>query len=310
VYDVAIVGGGPAGLSAALWSARYRRKTVVFDSGVYRNAAADHMHGYLGDDPAVPEEFRARAHEQLARYPHVELSSECVASAALDDRVVQLWTDGGAHEAARLILATGVVDEFPSVENFFEHYGASVFHCPSCDGYEASGRAIAVFGWSEHVAGFALGLLDWAASVTVVTDGHAFDGDRRHRRALDRAGVAIVEDEAVALVGRRGDLRHVALRSGPVLPCELAFFSIAHTPRTGLGEQLGCARTADGYLRVDGERRTTSPRVYAAGDVTPGCQLVQVAAAEGAVAGTMCASSLHGELGAPDSVEPAPMSPD
>jgi thioredoxin reductase len=306
VHDALVVGGGPAGLSAAMWLARYRRKVLLIDSGEYRNESVELVHGYLGCDPALPVEFRERARKELADYDTFALAEARAQSIEQVAEGFVLRTDDEVYEASRLVLATGVVDQFPAVENFFEHYGASVFHCPSCDGYEARGRSVAVFGWSEQVVGFALGLLDWAASVTVVTDGHPFEGDDRHRAALARAGVTLVEDEAVALAGKRGDLRRVTLRHGPPVECQLAFFSIAHQPVTELAAQLHCGRTADGYLEVNSENRTTTIGVYAAGDVTPGCQIVQVAAAKGAVAGTMCALSMHGDVGAPDSPRPAP----
>jgi thioredoxin reductase len=306
MYDATVVGGGPAGLSAAMWLARYRRKVLVLDSGKYRNASAERMHGYLGNDPAVPREFRERARAELLRYERLELKEALATSVGRTSHGFVVEAQGRSHESARLVLATGVVDQFPDVENFFEHYGTSVFHCPSCDGYEAKGLSVAVFGWSEQVVGFALSLFDWASSVTVITDGRPFEGDELHRGTLKRAGVAVLEDEALSLEGSRGDLRGVGLGDGRSIECQLAFFTIAHEPVTDLAEQLGCGRRADGYLTVDAEHRTTTPGVYAAGDVTPGCQMVQVAAAEGAVAGSMCALSLHGERGAPDSPRPAP----
>lgn len=310
MYDATVVGGGPAGLSAALWLARYRRKVLVLDSGVYRNAAVEQMHGYLGSDPAVPADFRERARAELFRYERLELVEARATGVGRTPDGFTIEVQGQSHESARLVLATGVIDQFPEVENFFDHYGASVFHCPSCDGYEASGRALAVFGWSEQVVGFALSLFDWAASITIVTDGQPFEGDDVDRDALMRAGVTLLEDDAVALEGTRGALRGVRLKSGSLLECELAFFSIAHRPVTELAVDIGCARTDDGYLKVDTENQTTMAGVYAAGDVTPGCQMVQVAAAEGAVAGSMCALSLHGERGASDSPPPAVSAPD
>jgi thioredoxin reductase len=308
MYDATVVGGGPAGLSAAMWLTRYRRKVLVLDSGEYRNASVEQMHGYLGCDPVVPAEFRERAKAELFRYGLELTEARATEVRRADDRFM-VKAGGRVYESPRVVLATGVVDEFPDVENFFEHYGASVFHCPSCDGYEASGRAVVVFGWSDQIVGFVLSLFDWAASITVVTDGRPFDGDQQHRDALTRAGVTLLEDEAASLEGSRHNLRCVVLRGGKSVPCDLAFFSIGHRPVTELAQQLGCERTEGGYLRVDAEYRTTVAGVYAAGDVTPGCQMVQVAAADGAVAGTMCALSLHGESGAPDSPRPAPAAP-
>jgi thioredoxin reductase len=306
-YDAVVVGGGPAGLSAATWLARYRRSTVVLDSGEYRNRWVHRSHGYLGADPQDPMRLLERAREDLARYDTVEVRPHRATSAHRDraGRFV-VGTDGGELVALRLVLATGVVDRFPEVDGFLDHYGASVFHCPTCDGYEARDKRVVVLGWSEHVAGFALGLLDWASELTVVTEDRPFEGEARHREALARHGVALVEDDAVAFEGERGDLRAVHLASGVRLPADLVFFSIAHAPRNQLAEQLGCAVTPEGCVVVDDEGCTSVPGVYAAGDVTPGVQLAAVAAGKGTVAGVACAASLRGEPGATTSPSPAP----
>lgn len=211
---------------------------------------------------------------------------------ARPDDLFLVRTGGGSYAARRLVLATGVEDRFPEVDGFFEHYGADVFHCPTCDGYEARDRRVVAFGWSRKVAGFALGLLNWAAEVTIVTDGSRFEGDAACRADLDDRQVEVVEDDAVALLGRRGHLEGVRLRSGRTIPCELAFFSIAHRPRNELAVLLGCAVNDEGCILVDDDHQTSVAGVYACGDVTPGLQVIQVAAAQGAVAGVACARSL------------------
>jgi thioredoxin reductase len=201
---------------------------------------------------------------------------------------------GDAEERTRrIVLATGVVDELPRVDGVLEHYGADLFHCPSCDGYEARDRDIVVLGWSEHVAGFALTLLDWARSVSLVTDGHRFEGDEEHRAALARHEIAVVEQGATALVGRRGALEGVRLADDTLVPCQLAFFSIAHHPRNQLADALGCELTDEGCVIVDEHGATSVDGVFAAGDLVPGYQLVQVAAAKGTAAGLGCAESLR-----------------
>jgi thioredoxin reductase len=305
--DAIVVGGGPAGLSAATWLARYRRRVLVLDSGEYRNRWAEASHGYLGRDPANPAELLARARDDLRAYPTAEVRhARAVKAAVCDgDGGFEVVTEGERLTGRRLVLATGVKDEFPDVEGFLEHYGASVFHCPSCDGYEAKGRPVVAIGWSEQVVGFALELRGWASRVTVVTDGRRFEGDGGHRNTLERHGVAVREETALELVGSRGDLRAIQLEGGETVECQLGFFSIAHHPVTGLGEQLGCERDQDGYLIVDANGATTVPGVYAAGDVTPGLQLVQVAASSGATAGVGCALSLEN-----DPRTPPPLPPD
>ncbi len=304
--DAVVVGGGPAGLSAGTWLARYRRSVVVLDSGEYRNRWVQRSHGYLGADPQDPMRLLERAREDLDRYETSTVRADRAIAVHRDEagRFV-VTTDAGELVALRLVLATGVVDQFPEVAGFLDHYGTSVFHCPTCDGYEARDRRVVVLGWNEHVAAFSLGLLDWAAELTVVTE-RPFEGDERHQAALGRNGVALLEDDAVAFEGERGDLRAVLLRSGVRLPADLVFFSIAHHPRTDLAAQLGCELTPEGCLVVDEEGRTSVEGVYGAGDVTPGIQLAAVAAGKGTVAGVMCAASLRGEPGATTSPDPAP----
>jgi thioredoxin reductase len=294
VYDVAVVGGGPAGLSAATWIARYRRRVVVLDSEEYRNRWVENAHGYLGSDPIPPKELLVRSCEQLAAYETAERRAPVRVlrvSGTLGRFELDL-DDGTCLAARRLILATGVRDAFPVIERFFDFYGADIFHCSSCDGYEARGKNVVVFGWGEHVVGFALGLLDWAASVTIVTDGHALEADDADRLRLSRYGIEVIEDDAIALEGERGEMVGVVLKSGACVPCELAFFSIAHHPVNDLALQLGCEKAEAGCVKVDDDAQTTVPGVYAAGDLTPGMQLVSVAVAKGATAGVSCARSL------------------
>ena len=301
LHDAVVVGGGAAGLAAATWIARYRRPVAVLDGGEPRNRWVARAHGYLGSDPVDPAELLGAARKQLERYEEV-LFCAGVAERAWRRDDGAFVVEAGSLELAgrRLVLATGVQDRFPEVDRFFEHYGADVFHCPTCDGYEARDREVVAFGWSEDVTGFALTLRGWAARVTIVTDGRPFEGDEDCRRRLDLAQIPVLEDDAVALLGTRGALEGVRLRSGEVLPCQLAFFSIAHEPRTEIAAQLGCHLTPEGCIEVDGSAATSVPGVYAAGDVTPGLQLLQVAAADGAVAGVACARSLRGEGGMPD----------
>lgn len=298
MYDAIVVGGGPAGLSAATWLSRYRRTVLVLDGGEHRNRWVEEAHGYLGTDPLHPDEFLESARRQLDGYVETELrAAKAVAARRNDGGTFAVEADGDTLLARTVVLAVGVEDDFPEVENFFEHYGASVFHCPTCDGYEAKGCDVVAFGWSKNLTGFALTLLGWANTVTLVTDGRHFEGDEEDRRQLNAAGVAILEDDAVELLGPRGRLEGVRLAAEGVIDCQLAFFSIAHRPRTALADQLGCALTDEGCIDVDMEGATSVAGVYAAGDVTPGIQLVQVAAAKGAIAGVACAQWLQGKKG-------------
>lgn len=154
--------------------------------------------------------------------------------------------------------------------------------------------------------GFAVGLLNWADRLTVVTEGRALEGDDRHRDVLAHHGIRLLEDDAVALLGEPGDLRGVRLAGGEVVDAQMVFFSIAHRPRLALAEQLGCDLDESESLCVDRDGRTSVDGCYAAGDITPGFQLVSLAVGNGAAAGVACAISLQGEPGASASPLPAP----
>jgi thioredoxin reductase len=305
--DAVVVGGGPAGLAAALWLGRYRRSVVVVDSQQYRSAAVEHSHGYLGRDPQTPVELLERGREELLAYPTASVRTSSVAGISVrSDGLFAVSLADGALVAHRVVLATGVRDAFPAVRGFDDHYGASVFHCPACDGYEARERDVVAIGWDAHLVGFASTLLNWARSVTVVTDGHRFAGDEACRTTLGDNGIELVEQGAVEFVGSRGALEAVLLADGRRLPASLVFFSLAHEPQVALATALGCALDDDGYVVVDRQGETDVPGVYAAGDITPGLQLVQVAAASGVVAGVGAAQSFFGKTGAPTSPAPGP----
>lgn len=306
-WDAVVVGGGPAGLAAATWLARYRRRTLLLDAGEGRNRRVEHSHGYLTRDGAPPSELLDAARSDLDRYECTQRrDAEVVAVGGEEGDFLVECAGGSSVGAQRVVLCTGVVDATPDVEGFEEHYGADVFHCPSCDGYEARERDVVVLGWNEAVAGFALELLDWASTVTVVTDGHRFQGDDVRRDALARHGVRLLEVGARAFVGERGALRAVRLDGGDEVPCGMSFFSIGHTPRTGLSDALGCERSAEGYVVVGEHGETSVPGVFAAGDLVPGFQLIQVATAKGTTAGVGCALSLRRDPPPPASPDRAP----
>ena len=306
MFDTIVCGGGMAGLAAATWLGRYRRKTLVVDAGRRRNRFATSSHGYLCWDQAAPQDLIAAAYRDLERYDTVELREDTVTRARRAEDGFLIEVGEVKVTAKRVLLSTGVEDEFPDVAGFHDFYGKSIFHCSCCDGYEATDQRVAAIGWSPHVAGFALDLLDWGAEVVLLTDGRSFEGDETCRAALDRHDVEIVEDPVKEIVAQGDVMTGVRLQGGREVPCDKAFFSIAHKPRNELAAELGCALDEDGYVTIGEHGKTSVDGVYAAGDVTPGEQLLQVAAAQGAIAGIACAMSLRGEYPSPGGPPPGP----
>jgi thioredoxin reductase len=300
-YDVAVIGGGPAGHAAATWAARYRRRVVLVDAGRARNRWTDATHGYLGLDGASPQELLRRARSDLERYPEVETRAATVTAARRGRWGFDVELDGSAPlQALRIILATGVRDLFPDIDRFEEFFGTSVFTCPSCDGYEAQGKAVVALG-GAHAAPVAAGLLDWATSVTVLADSPTDD-----LTSLEQLGIVVTVAQPAELCGTGGQLEGIRTTDGRTIPCDMIFCTMDHEQHSDLPRRLGCRMTSEGSVAVDEHCATSVEHVYAAGDMTPGPHLVQVAAAKGAIAGIAAAVSLRGEPGAPTSPPPAP----
>lgn len=304
--DVVVCGGGPGGLAAALWLGRYRRRTLVLDASEPRNGKASRSHGYLGSDGSAPAALLERAHRDATSYPTVRMERTTVERAEPDGDGFRVQAGGREWSAQRLVLATGVRDVHPDIAGFESLYGSAIFHCSCCDGYESADQDVLAIGWGEHVAGFALDLLDWGARVTLVTNGQEFEGDRSNVDALDSHGIEVIEERVAEFLSDGPEMRGVRLATGRELAATRAFFSIGHEPRTDLAKQLGCALDDLGYVQVGAHGETSVEGVYAVGDVTPGEQLVQAAAAEGAIAGIACGMSLRGRGTAPGAPDPGP----
>jgi thioredoxin reductase len=305
--DVLVVGGGPAGLSAATWLGRYQRSTVVVDAGQQRNLSAEAAHGLLGRDPTTPGDLLTEARAGLAQYPQVTLHHGTVAGLRRDEGgLFRADVDGTEIAAERVVLATGVRDQVPGLAGIADHYGVDVHHCPACDGYTAQDRVVIVLGSGRHVPAYAAELLDWAESVRIVTGttGPAFDEEQR--AVLADHGAEVVDGVAEALIGAPGALAGVQLAGGELVEGDKVFFSYAHHPGNDLARQLGCDLDHEGRIAVDGFQLSSVDGVYAAGDITAGLQLVPVAIGKGAAAGVACATSLRGHPGAGTAPVPAP----
>jgi thioredoxin reductase len=305
-FDVVVCGGGPAGLSAALWLGRYRRKTLVVDAGNQRNLNAAASHGYLTFDACSPTEFLDRGRADIDAYPEIHSLQGRVETIEKEGDRFLVRTTGSTVRSSRVVLATGVEDVRPEIPGFDHLYGKHIFHCSCCDGYETRDLDVLAIGWGEHSAGYALDLLEWGARVTLVTNGNTFEGDEPQRAALKRHEIELIEDEVVELIADNDRMTEAVLASGRRIAAQRAFFSIAHHPRSELAASLGCDIDELGYVTVGDHGETTVDNVYAAGDITPGEQLVAVASAEGVIAGIACALSLRGTKTAPGAPDPGP----
>jgi thioredoxin reductase len=284
MYDVIIVGAGPAGLSAALMLGRCRRRVLVCDAGRPRNVASHALHGYLTRDGLPPREFLALAREELAPYETVQLRDiEVVAAECLDGRFQVTLANGEEATSRKLLLATGVVDNLPSIEGFRELYGRSVFHCPYCDGWEIRDQPIAIYGRGDRGLGLSLELTTWSRDLVLCTDGPA-DIDEDGRARLERNGIRIREERVARLEGSGGTLERVVFEDGTYLNRRALFFTTGQYQRSNLSNQLGCEFNDKGTVRTGKYETTHLPGLYVAWDASRAVQWVVVAAAEGAEA--------------------------
>jgi thioredoxin reductase len=292
MYDVIIVGGGPAGLSAATILGRARRRVVLFDDGKYRNEASRGVHGFLTRDGIHPAELRRIAREQLARYDVEYLCNHVTSVERKEDRFVAILADNSRYESRKLLLATGVVDELPAVEGAERFYGAGVFHCPYCDGWEVRDEPIAAYG--RTAAGLAASLKTWSSDVVLCTDGPATFKPAEAAR-LEQLGIPVYRQKVVRFDG--GDrLEQIVLEDGMVLARRGLFFNTAQSQRSPLAADLGCAFTQKGAVRTGKLEGTNVPGVYVVGDASKDVQLAIVAAAEGAKAAIAIHTDLQLEL--------------
>jgi thioredoxin reductase len=297
-YDVIIVGGGPAGLAAALALGRARKRVLLCDSGPRRNAAAEHLHNFVTRDGTPPDEFRQVGRRQLANYPNVEVREARVASISGTRGAFRIDLVSETVDARRVLLCTGMVDEMLPIDGFRELWGRAIFQCPYCHGWEAQDRRwgyLARAADASHFLPFALQARGWTRDVVAFTGG-GFDVPEETRARLDAASIRLETAPVVRLVAREHRLEAVELSNGARVPCDVLF---AHPPQRQVESvrMLGVALDDDGYVRVDPMKRETSvPGIYASGDLTTRMQGAIVAASSGAQAAAMINVELTMEL--------------
>ena len=295
-WECVIVGGGSAGLSAALVLGRARRRTLLIDAGGQSNRAAHGIGGLLGFDGVPPAELYARGRRELERYPSVEVRDGEVRAAAAGDGITLDLADGAGVHTRRLLLATGMRYDYPDLPGLAPLWGRSVFHCPFCHGWEVRDQPLAVLAQGERGVHMATLLRGWSDDVVLLTGGPA-DLSDDDRARLDIAGIPVDERKVRELDSAAGELRAVVFDAGARLPRSALLVAAELRQRSGLAAQLGVKLVATGPVSpeavdVDPLYRTSVPGVFAAGDVC--AQMPQIAAA--VAAGSAAAVSVMASI--------------
>jgi len=293
-FEIGIVGGGPAGLSAAIWSARYLHSVALVDGGDPRNWETRWINGYLGLPGVTPPELRGGARDECRKYG-VELIDNVVLRAERqhDDEILLHVEGGGQLIVQRLLLAIGIRDVWPDIPGLAHAYGANVHVCPDCDGYEARGKKVVVIGNGRRALGMALNLSTWTDDIIICTNGRAPEMDEpEYCTKLEALNIPVLTEPIVRVNSEGSKIQCLLLESGMQLDAEKVFFTIGQYPADDLAVQLGCERDDEGHVIIDGHCLTSVDNVFAAGDITPGPQLAIAAAAEGATAALAMHKSL------------------
>ncbi len=284
-YDVAIIGGGPAGLSAALWLARYLHSVVLVDSGDPRNWETRGINGFLGAHAIRSPELRARGRQDAEKFGAKLIDTTVDAARKIDDECFRLGLTGAKPiEARRVLLAIGIRDIWPRIPGLEACYGETAHVCPDCDGYETRHKKTVVVGSARNAVGMALALTTWTDKIVICTNGKPAAMDDELLKKLKALNIPVLEQRVSCIKSKEGEINCVELENGMSLDCEHLYFAIGQIPADDIGAQLGCKRDDMGLIVVDDRNHTSVKNVFAAGDIAPGPQLAITAAAEGAVA--------------------------
>jgi thioredoxin reductase len=293
-FEVIIIGGSYAGLSAAMALGRSLRRVLVVDSGKPCNRYTPHSHNFITQDGEKPFEIAQKAKNQVLKYDTVTLREDLVLSASQTEFGFEVITAEKRVTASKLIIATGIRDIFPAIEGFEDCWGKTIIHCPYCHGYEFKGENTGIMANGErafHLASLVNNLSD---SISLITSGKAdFTEDQLYK--LERNKINIIEKEIKKVVHENGELKEVRFDDDSVQTFTALYAALPFEQSSSIPVALGCEMTEMGYINTGFLQKTTVPGVYACGDNAGMMRSVASAVASGNTAGAGVNSELTAE---------------
>ncbi|MDQ6481402.1 NAD(P)/FAD-dependent oxidoreductase [Dyadobacter sp. LHD-138] len=284
-FDVVIIGGSYAGLSAAMALGRAIRKVLIIDAGKPCNRQTPHSHNFITHDGAKPAEISALAKAQVLAYPTVRFENDTVVDVTGANNDFTIVTEQkGAFTAKKIIFATGVSDIMPAIPGFSESWGISVIHCPYCHGYEYSGQNTGIFMNGEGALEFVKLIDNWTQKLTLFTNGKAAFNKEMFSK-ISNPDFRIVEKEIKELLHDRGHLSEVVFKDGSREELDAMYAKLPFQQHTDIPARIGCEINDAGYIKVDEFGKTSVAGIFAAGDNTLRLRSVSSAVATGTVAG-------------------------
>lgn len=295
IKDVIIVGGGPAGLNAAVVLGRCQRSVILFDTQEYRNKSSHGMHNYLTRDDLLPLNFIALSHQELEKYGVNIINSRVTHARKNEDGIFMAKDEHNIlYYARKMLIATGVTDRVPEIPGFKELYGKSVFHCPYCDGWEMRNKRIGVYAANKDGAELALSLKGWTNDLVLYTEGRKVK--KKQRELLHANGIIIDNRKIKKLESEGPELKSILFTNGDQHPCDAIFFVNGYDQQCNLAEVFNCEISKKGVVVTNRFQQTSTPGLFVAGDADKDVQFVVVAAAEGAKAGVIINKELQKEI--------------
>ena len=286
-YDVIIIGGSYAGLSAAMSLGRSLRNVLVIDGNSPCNEQTPHSHNFLTQDGETPSEIYKKAKEQVIKYNTVELIKGFAVSGKKTENGFTITTaDDNTFEAKKLIFATGIKDQFPEIKNFAECWGISVIHCPYCHGYEIKNQKTAILSNGDRALHIASLVNNLTKDLTILTNGKP-DFTEEQLEKLNRNDITIIEDRVIEIEHENGYVKNVVLENNSKIDFKAVYAAIPFVQHSDIPADLGCEINEQGYIKIDAFNLTTIDGVWACGDNTNPMRSVANAVASGSITGAM-----------------------